>query len=80
MGPQGTIGPWHQGHAVTCEVLGVYVTIVAGDPLVAEAVAELLTGRRPLAPAEPALVSRARPPVDLKLWEAVAPTKRQVLL
>lgn len=53
-----TSGPWHEGFAVTCEVLGTYVTIVAGRPDVAEAVAELVASGGVYGPPAPAMVGR----------------------
>ena len=56
-----TSGPWHEGHAVTCEILGEYVTIVS-TPEVAEAVALLLASHGPYLPAQPAMVGRRSVP------------------
>lgn len=53
-----TCGPWHEGFAVNCEVLGAYVTIICTNPDVAEAVAALLDDRTPRLGAQPAMVGR----------------------
>lgn len=37
-----TLGPWHQGYAVNCSVLGAYVTVVCTSAEVAEAIAALV--------------------------------------
>ena len=57
-----TQGPWHEGYAVTCEVLGSYVTIVAGNPDVAEAIARLAASSF-VSPPTPAMVGRLKTPV-----------------
>lgn len=56
-----TTGPWHEGHAVTCEILGQYVTIVS-TPEVAEAIALLLASSGPHGPPQLAWVGRRADP------------------
>lgn len=53
-----TRGPWHEGYAVTAEVLGCYVTIVCTNPDIANAVADMYGTPQTRLPAQPALVSR----------------------
>ena len=64
-----TNGPWHEGYAVSTEVLGAYVTVVAGDPEVARAIA-LLLGNRSTEPTQ-ALVGRA-------IWHADITQRKRI--
>lgn len=60
---QGTNGPWHHGQALSCEVLGAYVTVVvAGDPLVLTAIIEYLTGHSPTQASREVLVGSVADP------------------
>lgn len=80
-----TTGPWHEGFAVTTVVLGSYVTIVACNPDVADAIADLLGSPHQRLPAQPAVVSRlVRSPVlaaqksSMEQWSLLGSTRRRI--
>jgi len=67
----GSEGPFHEGYAVTCELMGSYVTVVASNADVAEAIAHLVADHGPFLPPQPALVGRVP-------WKDQTPPRRQI--
>lgn len=79
-----TQGPWHEGFAVTTEVLGCYVTIVCTNPDIANAVADMYGTPQTRLPAQPALVSRLERPVaaqksTMDQWSLLGSTRRKLV-